>query len=274
MAATLPDDILDRLTAGIRELGTSSAWLDWLRVQSRFWHYSANNTLLIAMQCPGATHVAGFRAWLGMGRCVRKGEHGLAILAPIVRRRQAADDGQDDERIVAGFRLTHVFDISQTDGDELPTVPCHRLTGEAPDTVIAALETAITGRGFTVTLAALGETANGVTNFARRSVAINDAVAPAQRCKTLAHELAHILLHEHTDQTRERVELEAEAVAWVVCDQVGIDATDYSMGYVATWMTGTDAAIEGVRQSTARIARAARTILTELAEETALEGVA
>lgn len=282
MAATLPDDILDRLTAGIRELGSTTAWHDWLRVQSRFWHYSANNSLLIAMQCPHATSVAGFRAWLGMKRCVRKGEHGLAILAPIVRKVAGGKPTDPDARIVAGFRATYVFDISQTEGEALPVLPCHRLLGDAPEHQIAALEQVAVAHGYTVTWSptvALGG-ANGSTNFLSHVIRVGSDLEPAQQTKTLAHELGHMLSgHGDGSVTRERAELEAESIAWIVCDQLGIDASAYSFGYVAHWMDGTDAAVEGVQESASRISRAAKTILTALENglengQVAVEGAA
>lgn len=282
MATTaISTEILDRLTVGIRTLGETEAWQRWLQVQSQFWHYSANNTLLIGLQRPDATRVAGFRAWQSLGRQVRKGEKGIVILAPMVKRfnkEEAATEGTDgnsEGRAVVGFRPAYVFALEQTDGAELPPSPCHRLQGDAPSEQLAELEAVATSRGFYVEWVAgsamAGDSINGDTNFTKRRIRVRADLASAQQLKTLAHELGHMLLHESCEITRQRAELEAESVAWIICDQLGIDSSEYTFGYVATWLNGTEKAIEAVRDSAGRIASAARTILSATAAESAPE---
>lgn len=111
----------------------------------------------------------------------------------------------------------------------------------------------------------------GDTNFMKRRIRVRADLASAQQLKTLAHELGHMLLHESCEITRQRAELEAESVAWIICDQLGIDSSEYTFGYVATWLNGTEKAIEAVRDSAGRIASAARTILSATAAEFAPE---
>ena len=123
-------DLLARLTDGISQLTTSEQWQRYLDFQGRFHRYSANNVVLIAMQSPEASRVAGFNAWRKMGRFVRKGEKAIWILAPMVYKQAEAEDG-DDDRVIRGFKPVAVFDVSQTDGEELPEV-CTRLTADAP----------------------------------------------------------------------------------------------------------------------------------------------
>src|SRR6202011_3061034 len=123
--------ILDRLTEGITQLTSTDRWQDWLAMQSRFHHYSFNNTLLIMTQRPDATRVAGFNAWRKLDRFVRKGEKGIWILAPMTYKVDAIEDHADDAtvKVLRGFKPVPVFDLAQTDGQELPEV-CSRLTGD------------------------------------------------------------------------------------------------------------------------------------------------
>lgn len=121
------DDVLNRLTEGITNLTSSDAWQEWLTVQSRFHRYSFNNTLLIHLQRPEATRVAGFHAWRRLGRNVRKGEKAIWILAPVTRKpadeeRSGASAAAERGRVLVAFKPTAVFDIAQTDGEELPEV--------------------------------------------------------------------------------------------------------------------------------------------------------
>jgi hypothetical protein len=263
------DDVLTRLAEGIRQLTSSEAWTAWLQMQSRFYRYSFGNTLLIGLQRPDATQVAGFHRWKSLGRSVRKGSRGIAILAPVVRRLQVREEDTEDVSIVAAapsaFRIVYVFDVADTEGHELPTVPCHPLRGDAPATLFERLAAVGESRGFTVGLDAMPDSrANGDTAFGDRRIRVRDTLAPAQRVKTLAHELGHALLHEHAND-RALAELEAESVAFVVCDAVGIASDDYSFGYVATWVGGdADSAEAALRASGGRITRAARTVLDEV----------
>jgi DNA primase len=265
------DDVLTRLAEGIRQLTSSEAWTAWLQTQSRFYRYSFGNTLLIGLQRPDATQVAGFHRWKSLGRSVRKGSRGIAILAPLVRRIQVRDEESDGVSIVAAapstFRVVYVFDVADTEGRELPTVPCHRLRGDAPATLFERLATVGESRGFTVGLHPMDDSrANGDTAFGDRRIRVRDSLARAQRVKTLAHELGHVLLHENVATDRALAELEAESVAFIVCEAVGIASDDYSFGYLATWMGGDpDAAETALRASGSRITRAARTVLDEVA---------
>src|ERR1017187_339871 len=147
-------EIVDRLERGILELKSSTRWAEDLRAPARFHRYSANNLMLILMQRPDATRVAGFRTWLDLGRHVRKGENGIAILAPCVYGGQTREDQETGERLtterrVVGFRVVHVFDVSQTDGDELPS-PVTHLEGDSAAELLARLELVAGDLGFSV----------------------------------------------------------------------------------------------------------------------------
>jgi antirestriction protein ArdC len=279
-AAASRDDVLVRLAEGIRRLSTTEAWTSWLRMQSRFYRYSFANTLLIGLQRSDATQVAGFHRWKTLGRSVRKGARGIAILAPVVRRARVADQESDDVAIVAAapsaFRVVHVFDVADTEGRQLPAVPCHALRGDAPAALFERLAAVGESRGFTVELHPMRDSrANGDTAFGDRRIRVRDSLASAQQAKTLAHELGHALLHGDGVIDRALAELEAESVAFVVCEAVGIDAGDYSFGYITTWVGGDADAVEAaLRASGGRISGAARTVLDAIGEVTEAEHVA
>ena len=267
MHATDRDRLLDTLAEGVLALTDSERWATHLEVQGRFHHYSFNNAMLIGAQDPGATRVAGFATWKKLGRSVIRGEKAIWILAPVVGRPVRNADGEE-RRPIHGFRPVAVFDVAQTEGDELPVV-CRNLEGDDPD----AWFTALTGRavdlGYRVELTELAGSTNGDCSFARRRIRVECRNQPAQRVKTLAHELAHALLHETTED-RPLAELEAESTAFVVCRTLGLDSSEYSFGYVACWAGGGPEAITRITASGAAIQRAAAVILDGL--DTAGEG--
>lgn len=270
--STRRDTVLAQLTEGVAALTSSDAWRRWLDVQSRFHHYSFGNCLLIAMQRPDATRVAGFHTWRKVGRNVRRGEKAIWILAPIKRRvgePEDRDDQQPAARVVTGFKGACVFDISQTDGAELPQV-CTRLDGADASGAYAQLVAVAHSIGFTVEEDYLPRERNGDCSFTDRRIRVQVTNAEAQQMKTLAHELAHALLHEEFSD-RALAELEAESVAYVVCNAIGLPSDTYSFGYVASWAGGGDEAIAGIKASGQRIQQAANRILDgiEVVEEVA-----
>jgi len=272
-----------QLHDGIAALRSGEDWRRWLRLARRFPTYSAHNVMLIAVQRPDATRVCGYEGWRALGRQVRKGEKGIAILAPVLRADRdqdraagargvpAADLGAEtaSARRVAGFRPAHVFDVSQTDGDDLPEQPAAQLlAGAAPDGLWDALAALAAARGFTVERGDCGD-ANGYTHFGNRLIRVRADVDPAQAGKTLAHELGHALIHDPaafagtTAGCRGSVEVEAESVAYLVAGDAGLDAAAYSFPYVAHWASGVDGRRpEQVVAATAdRVLHAARIIV-------------
>ena len=250
-------ELIAKLAEGIGNLTSSEEWQHYLDFQGRFHRYSFGNVLLIAAQRHEATRVAGFNAWRKMNRFVRKGEKAIFILAPMVYKKDDATDG--DERIIRGFKFVPVFDVAQTDGEELPSI-CNRLDGEDPAGHYAQLLSVAQSLGFTVVDHGFDGSTNGDCNHAEHRIRVEVRNTPAQRVKTLAHEIGHALLHEKFD-SRAVAELEAESTAYVVCQSLGFDTSDYSFGYVATWAGGGDHAIAGIKASCERIQKAAATIL-------------
>jgi len=277
------DEVLARLDEGIAGLTESSRWSEWLRVQARFHRYSFSNTLLIQLQRPGSTRVAGYRTWQKLGRQVMRGEPGIAILAPVVRRVRAksgADLGDDGDQVpaairrVATFVVAWVWDVSQTQGDApLPEV-CSRLTGEDTTGAYERLLGVAAGLGYAVAEADLPGETNGECSPAERRIRVRRGLAARHRVKVLAHELGHALLHEegYAGTPRPLAELEAESVAFIVCDSMRVDSGDYSFAYVATWAGGGDEARAALRASAQRIQRAAAQIIDAagVAEEVAV----
>jgi antirestriction protein ArdC len=257
------DHLLDRLTEGIEALTTSDAWRAHLEVQSRFHSYSFSNALLIVAQDPGASRVAGFATWKKLGRSVRKGERAIWILAPINGKRTRTDDGEECRPIV-GFRPVSVFDLAQTEGDPLPEV-CRSLRGDDPRAWFDRLTSCAGPMGYAVVATELPGATNGDCAFALRRIRVECRNEPAQQVKTLAHELAHALLHEDSHD-RPLAELEAESTAYMVCRTLGFDTGDYTFGYVACWAGGGTEAVARIKASGARIQRAAAVILDSLEE--------
>jgi hypothetical protein len=246
---------LDTLAA-LLDQGHSEPLTALLAAMARFHTYSWHNVCLIASQRPTATRVAGFQAWRGLGRFVRKGEKGIAILAPIVRHR--TDDPSDDQaRLVVGFRAAYVFDIAQTEGDPLPEPP--EASGD-PGAMTAGLTAAIRQRGIALEYVdalggALGMSSGGQIQIIR-------GLAPAVEFTTLAHEFAHELLHPDAERPTSRTvrELEAEAVAFVVGSAVGLDTAAASRDYIHLYGGNREA----LGTSLDRIQRASSTILRAL----------
>ena len=245
-------DALDTLAALLDE-GHSDQLTALLKSMARFHKYSWHNVSLIASQCPTATRVAGFHTWRTMGRFVRKGEKGIAILAPIVGRRDS-DAAENDSKRILGFRAAYVFDLAQTDGEPLPEAA--EASGD-PGSKTAALRAAILERGITVESAddlggALGTSAGG-------RIQILNGLSSAEELVVLAHEYAHELLHRADDRpaSRDTRELEAEAVAFVVGEAIGLDVGQSSRDYIHLYR-GDREALAG---SLDRIQRAASVIL-------------
>jgi antirestriction protein ArdC len=268
------DALHSQLLEQVERLTSSDAWKTTLQVAARFHTYSPNNVLLIAAQRPDATRVAGYRAWAQLGRQVRKGEHGIAILAPVLRRadqdaptstdssqpRASAED-VTTRRVLSGFRVAHVFDVAQTDGPDLPDLRPALLEGASPLGLWSDLFDQVEAAGYDIDYADLGE-ANGRTDFTDRTVVLHTGRSGAQLTKTLAHELGHITLHapdlRPDGMTRDVAEIEAESVAYVVTAAHGLFADDYSVPYVTGWSGGD---LDRVAASATRVLATARTIL-------------
>lgn len=232
------------LETAVEEMTTSQGWRALMTSRARLRQYSLNNLLLIVKQCPHATDLRTFGAWLKVGRAVRVGEQGIRIREPLRYRAEADEaeqDGDDSEPgyEVRGFTVTSRFDVSQTYGEpvaeEDDAVP-EELRGSAPDQLWEQVAAMVTARGYTLERGDC-EDAYGYVHYPTRTVRVRADVDPAQAVKTLTHELAHILCEHPTRDglTRQRAEVEAESVACLVTAVMGLDTLGYSVPYVAGW---------------------------------------
>jgi len=251
----LTTESLDHLSAALAE-GHSERLSALLKTMAQFHRYSFHNVCLIGRQRPDATRVAGFHAWRKLGRFVRKGEKGIAILAPIVGRKEA-DAGDGDSKTVVGFRAAYVFDVAQTDGEPLPE-PAD--AGGDPGATTDRLKGAMASHGIAVDYVQELGGALGTSSGGR--IQVLTGLQPASEFMVLAHEFAHELLHHGDDRpgSRDTRELEAEAVAFVVGHAVGLDITDAARDYIHLYRGDSTA----LAQSLDRIQRTASTILAAL----------
>ena len=293
-------EITDRLEQGITELFDSERYKEYLRVMSKFHNYSFNNTLLIAMQKPDASLIAGFSAWKNnFGRNVMKGQKGIKILAPspfkIKKEMEKIDpqtqkviigkDGkpvtEEKEITIPAFKVVSVFDVSQTEGKEIPDIAVNMLTGDVEHykEVFAALEkTSPVPVGFEK----IEGGAHGYYHLEDKRIALDEGMSELQTLKTLIHEIAHAKLHdidlnapledlENRPDRRTR-EVQAESIAYTVCQHYGLDTSDYSFGYVAGWSAGRELAelkssLETIRSAAAEIINSIDGHIAELQKE-------
>lgn len=237
---------MELLGEGVENVFTSGRFAEYMSVMSRFHNYSARNCLLIMMQCPEATHVASYRKWQKeLRRQVRKGEKAIRILAPIQHKSviretdKVTGEVTDHEHVWLSFKAVPVFDISQTDGDELPEIVTD-LTGDVKgfDALCASIAGATTAEvEYGVEFA--DPECHGSFNRFENKVCVRGGMSEAQTVKTLVHEVAHSLLHcdggEQEEAERNVREVQAEGVAYIVCNVLGIKTDDYSFGYIAGW---------------------------------------
>lgn len=227
------------LAENVQALLDSESYKAALKFKSKFYRYSFNNCLLISLQCPTATQVAGYKTWQQLGRQVRKGEQAIAILAPIVKK--VEEDGQEVQKLI-GFKTANVFDISQTDGDDLPELPKPELlTGndESVQHTLRSLEFFAAEQGYPVERKAILGNALGKFSLLSHTITLRDGLEPLQELKTLTHELAHALLHRDISpafEKRHLCELEAESCAFIVCQSLGLNTSRYSFPYLLSWV--------------------------------------
>jgi len=225
------DQAIEQLVTALNE-GRSETLTQYLAAIGRFHRYSLRNVMLIASQKPTATHVAGFYAWHRLGRVVKKGEKGIMILAPIVRRKNenAKQNETDESSTAVGFRAAYVFDVTQTDGQELPTIGC--VNGE-PREYRERLVKFVTEHGIALEYSEDIAPARGVS--AGGKITLLPGQSSAEEFATLAHELAHEMMHRderRTSTSKRSRETEAEAVAFVVCHAIGLETGSASQDYV------------------------------------------
>lgn len=261
-ALQLTNNAIEELAAAV-DRGQSQTLTAYLDTMARFHSYSFGNILLINVQRPDATHVAGYNAWLRLHRYVRKGERGIAILAPMVsRKRISLDDLPEDldprRALVvprlAGFKVVHVFDISQTEGHDIAEFS--QVSGD-PALFLERIKQFIRQQGIQLDYDFLPRGALGVS--ADGEITLRPGLSPAEEFSTLAHEAAHELLHKgdrRAETTRTIREVEAEAVAYVICRAVGLESASHSADYIQLYQGDKETlsrSLEHVRQAAGQI---------------------
>ena len=256
-------EITDKLEQGIQDLFDSEKYTSYLKTMAKFHNYSFRNTLLIVMQNPQASYVAGYGAWQAkFKRQVRKGEKGIKIFAPAPYKKTVEEktfdkDGnahiEEKEIVVPAFKLTTVFDISQTEGEDLPMLGTDRLVGNVSD-YGKFFETLKNISPVPISFEDIQGGANGYYHQTEKRIAVQENMSEVQTVKTAVHEIAHAKLHAIPENKGEAVkidrrtrEVQAESVAYTVCQHFGIDTSDYSFGYIAGWSSGRET--EELKQS-------------------------
>ena len=284
-------EITDKLEEGLKELFESEKYKSYLSTMSKFHNYSFNNTLLIAMQKPEATLVAGYQAWQkNFNRHVNKGEKGIRILAPapykIKEERDKLDpvtgevmldkDGmpqtEEVEIKIPAFRAVSVFDVSQTDGEPIPELEAKELlsTVEGYEDFIKAVTFVAP---VPVSFEDIPGDSKGFFSPTEKRIAVQEGMSESQTLKTMVHETAHSMLHDKEvnkdilapAKDRNTKEVEAESIAYTVCQHFGIDTSEYSFGYIAGWSTGRD--MKELKSSLDTIRRTASELITGIEEQ-------
>ena len=283
-------ELTDKLEQGLQDLFNSDSYRNYLSTMSKFHNYSFNNTLLIAMQKPDATLVAGYKAWQkNFERHVNKGEKAIRILAPapykIKEERDKIDpvtqellldkDGnpqkEEVEITIPAFRAVSVFDVAQTDGKPIPELAAKELLSdvEGYQDMIRAVE-AISP--VPIELEEIAGDSKGYYDREAKRIAVQENMSESQTLKTMIHEVAHSKLHskeveqdEQMRKDRNTKEVEAESIAYTVCQHFGVDTSDYSFGYIAGWSSGRDT--KELRASMDTIRRTASELITGIEEQ-------
>lgn len=243
---------LERIEYGLASINTDQDWIRYLTFCSSFYNYSYNNIILIMMQRPDASYVAGYTAWRKLNRYPRKGEKGISILCPTFRKVEVIKEPDDVrvyndkeaekelKKVVSGFRIGHVFDIAQTDGDDsmLPVlVTGLQGSSEQEKAVYEALLRYVSSKYCVQEVA--GISAKGSYNIETKVITVRSDLQYQQKLKSLLHELSHAIdfeMNPDMEIPRNKRELIAESCAFVVCLRLGIDTSSYSFSYLKSWM--------------------------------------
>lgn len=212
---------------------TSEGWMRWVRCRARFHKYSWSNTMLIAWQCPEATYVTAYRKWPDLKRQVRHGEKAIQIFAPLFRKEQ--DEKGVERQVLYGFKLVPVFDVSQTEGEPLPIPEMAPITGESHMDYIPKLVALAESLDYTVTWEELHGRCGGYCDPLLKRIVIESEGDPNAHVRVLIHEIAHALGVGYKDYGRQAAEVIVETVTYIVCTSIGLDTSDSSVPYVASW---------------------------------------
>ena len=267
-------DIVKKLEDGVKQLMDSDKYRSYLDTVAKFHSYSVNNCILIAMQRPDASYVAGYTAWRDkFHRQVKHGEKGITIIAPYSYKQTIEKDGEDSKETEVtrqGFKTTTVFDVSQTEGKELPSLVTELVN--PVDDYFPLLESIKEISPVPIRFSQIDSGAKGFYSHNKQEIVIKHGMSEEQSIKTALHEVAHARLR-HGDKdvklSRKEMETEAESIAYCCCAALGIDTSDYSFGYVAGWSSGKD--VKELKANLETIKSEASRMISELQQELSLK---
>lgn len=282
------EEITSKLEKGVKDIFTTENYKEYLNFCAKLPRYSVNNQILIMLQKPDATMCQSFSGWKEMNRFVRKGEKGIRILAPSPYKMQKEQEKTDAsgkaildkdgepvketvEITVNAFKPVSTFDVSQTEGEPIPTIGVNELAGsvEGYETLLTAIKEVVP---VPISFEQIDSGAKGYFNLEENRIVVQEGMSEAQTVKTLLHEASHQALHSreamaHSDEkkSKNQKETEAESVAYVVCQHYGIDTSDYSFAYVATWSQ--DKEVPELKASLDTIRRTASELIVKIDEK-------
>lgn len=251
-------ELTDKLEAGIKEVFTSSRYREYLSTMQKFHSYSFNNSMLILLQKPEASYVAGYKTWETLDRHVRKGEKGITILAPcpyktkkavevidtetgqVKRDTQGNPIKEEKEITYASFKAISIFDYSQTEGKPLPEL-AQELKGEIPNYMIL-MDSVRDIAPVPIRFESWEQSKKGHYDLTNKEIVIKSGMSEMQTVKTAIHETAHSILHKDKEHLKDSatMETEAESISFIACQHLGLDTSDYSFGYLAGWSSDKD----------------------------------
>ena len=243
---------IESISNGLASIESSDDWIRYLKFCSHFYNYSYNNIILIMMQRPNASYVAGYTAWRKMNRYVRKGEKGIGILCPCIRKVETFAEPDDTKvyndmeaekevkKVISGFKVGYVFDLSQTEGDDsmLPVLVTGLVGDSEQEQAIYEALLKYVSNQYQVEEVA-GISAKGSYNIETQVITVRSDLQYQQKIKSLLHEFSHAIdfsLHPDMTIARNKRELIAESCAFVVCLRLGIDTSSYSFSYLKSWL--------------------------------------
>jgi N-terminal domain of anti-restriction factor ArdC/IrrE N-terminal-like domain len=263
--------LIAAIEEGVQSLVTSDDWKSWLDMQAKFHRYSFANVMLLTMQNPDVSNVASFKKWQELGRCVTKGETAMRVLAPIIKKVELKDKPGEYKEQCVGFRGVPVFDISQTEGPDLPQT-VKPLQGDVPEGMIDSLHDHAKDLNATVLFAHPGDdpyldnrpNVNGYVERLKEGghrIVVRGTLSPAQQAKTYAHEIGHLAMGHQDEENpnsknlRSDKEVEAESFAYLISASWGLDTGDYSFGYTAGWSGGDSKRVRASAEIVSKTAR-------------------
>lgn len=269
---------LERIDSALASINSDEDWLKYLCFQSRFYNYSFGNAMLIYSQNPEASYVKGYKAWNQLGRYVKKGAKGLAILAPCIRKEEVfkepenkaeyhdAEGEKEVKKVIKGFRVAYVYDIADTDGDDsqLPVLVKGLVGNSEEEKLIYERLYAFISRELTI-CEVTGTASKGSFNLETKVISIRKDLDYVHKAHTLLHEYSHywdFLMYPDEEISRNCRELRAESICFVVMLRLGYDTSSYSMGYIQSWLKDK----QELKQIADAVQKISYHIITELAE--------